>query len=349
MNKIKIYFILLITAVVTLSSCNKNDDDEKVTPPIPYADQYPKDIAAIEDYLKANYISEIVNHPGFPDDQDVVIKVIDNPATQPSLWSYLNSPTLPRLTSRNVETSKEIGAPLGGLTYKIYTLVIREGVGNVGVGGEYPCNLDVVFAAYKGTLLDGTVFDSSNNANLFDLNSTGIIRGWSEAFPQFKTGWVSSNQDGTIRYNDFGVGVMFLPSGLGYYNNTQVDIPAYSPLVYSVKLFALKRADQEVNILNGVKYLDPDGVPSYLEDLDGDRYMYYFATGVYNPDDTDKDGIPDFVDFDDDGDGYATKGEVKDKNGVVYPFDLIPDCSGNQTNTSRIKRHLDKECIKINQ
>jgi FKBP-type peptidyl-prolyl cis-trans isomerase FkpA len=344
MNKIKFYFIVLMATVVTVSSCNKNDDNVDVTPPKPYAEQYPIDIAAIEDYLNTNYISKIVNQPGTPEDQDVTISKITDPAdpNQRSLMSYLNSPTLPRLTSRNVVTSNEVNSPLGGITYKIYTLVIREGVGNNGVGGEYPCNMDAVFAGYKGTLLDGTIFDSSNNNGQlqFDLSSGGIIRGWSEAFSQFKTGWVSSNQDGTVRYNDFGVGVMFLPSAMGYYNNVQSSIPAYSPLVFSVKLYAFKRADH-----------DSDGIPDFYEDVDPshDRYMYYFATGVANPDDSDGDGIPDFLDIDDDNDTYSTRGEIKDKDENSYAFDKIPDCSGNQDNPARLKRHLDKNCHLMNQ
>ena len=343
MNKIKFYFILLI-ATITIISCNKDDDNVDVTPPKPYAEQYPIDSLAIYNYLKTNYISEIVNNPGFPDDQDITIKKIPEGEVHPSLWSYLNSPTFPKLLSRNVVTTD--------VTYKLYYLVIREGVkgGNVPSGGESPCNVDGVFAAYKGTLLDGTVFDSSNNGqNQFNLDGTKhdgglavFVRGWSEAFPKFKTGWISSNPngDGTVSYNDFGVGVMFIPSGLAYYNLAQTDVPAYSPLVFSVKLFALKRFDH-----------DADGIPSYLEDVDPnhDGYMYMLAKGVSNPDDSDGDGTPDFLDFDDDGDNYATRGEIKDVNGNYYPFDEIPDCSGDKTTTTRIKRYLDKNCIKMNQ
>lgn len=337
MSKIKFYFIILITAV-SICSCHK-DDDPEVTPPKPYAEQYPLDIAAIEEYLNTHYISEIVNKPGFPEDQDVTMSKITDPATQPSLMSYLDSPTLPRLTFRNVSAHD--------ITYKVYTLLIREGVKNttLNAGGEYPCNVDGVHAGYKGTLLDGSVFDSSNNGErLYNLDGsthdggTGVIRGWSEGFPQFMTGWTSSNSDGTIRYNEFGVGVMFLPSGLGYYNTAQTSIPAYSPIVFSVKLYGVKRYDH-----------DQDGIPSFQEDLNGDRYMNTFASGVVNPDDTDGDGIPNFADFDDDGDNYATRGEIKDANGDYYPFDKIPDCSGDQTNPDRLKRHLDKNCIKMNQ
>lgn len=341
MSKIKFYFIFLIATVVSISSCNKDDNNAEVTPPKPYAEQYALDIVAIEDYLKTNYISEVINHPGFPDDQDVTIKKITDAATQPSLWSYLNSSTLPRLTNRDVL--------YGDVTYKIYTLVIREGIpgGTNPAGGEYPCNVDGVYCGYKGTLLDGTVFDSSNNAQkLWNLDGNGasdaagwgVVRGWSEGFPQFKTGWLSSNADGTISYNDFGVGVMFLPSALGYYNSAQGSVPAYSPLVFSIKLYALKRYDH-----------DADGIPSFQEDLDGDRYMNIFATGVDNPDDTDKDGVPNCFDFDDDGDDYATRGEIKDVKGNYYPFDLIPDCSGKTDNPDRLKRHLDKECHYMNQ
>lgn len=361
MNKIKFYFILLIVTVITVSSCNKNDDNIDITPPKPFAEQYPKDSLAIYNYLKTHYISEVVDKPGLPEDQDVIIKKIDNPATQKSLYSYLNSTSLPRLTSRDVNTKNELGSPLGGVTYKIYTLLIREGVRNstLNAGGEYPCNVDGVYAGYKGTLLDdaGTVFDSSNNGQvLFNLDGSnhdggvGVIRGWSEGFPQFMTGWVSSNPDGTgtIVYNDFGVGVMFLPSGMGYYNQVQDKIPAYSPLMFSIKLYSLKRYDHEINSPPSGSYRDPDGILSFQED-DGDRYMYTFASGVPNPDDSDGDGIPDYYDYDDDGDGYATKGEIKDINGVNYPYDLIPDCSGNPTSDRKKKRYLDKTCHYVNQ
>lgn len=128
----------------------------------------------------------------------------------------------------------------------------------------------------------------------------------SETFPQFKTGSYSTRADGTISYNDFGAGIMFIPSGLGYYAAGSANIPSYSPLVFSFKLFELQRLDQ-----------DGDGIPSYLEDLNGDGYSRVLATGVLNPDDTDGDGIPNFLDVDDDGDGYGTKNEIKRPNITV--------------------------------
>jgi hypothetical protein len=330
MSKIKLYFILLIAAI-TINSCNK-DDNETIAPPKPYNEQYPVDIAIIEDYLKANYIT-VVNNPGAMNDQDVTIANLDEDHST-SIWDQKVYP----LKSRDVK--------LNGIVYKMYYLVLRDGV------NESPCNVDGVFAAYKGeylareatsgtTTITSTLFQEVKSPNtIFELYST--VRGWKEFFPQLKYGTSTSNADGTVSYNDFGAGVMFLPSGLGYYNKPQEGIPAYSPLVFSVKLFAIQRTDY-----------DSDGIPSFQEDLDGDGYMWTKTElqdgATLNLDDTDSDGTPDFLDFDDDGDNYATRGEIKDANGDYYAFDKIPDCSGDQTNPDRKKRHLDATCIKMNQ
>ena len=95
MNKFKFYFILLITTV-SLFSCSKNDT-ATYRPPRDYAVQYATDIIDIEEYLKTNYIT-VVNHPGFVDVQNVTITKID--AAQPSIMSYLNATTYPKLLSK---------------------------------------------------------------------------------------------------------------------------------------------------------------------------------------------------------------------------------------------------------
>jgi hypothetical protein len=159
----------------------------------------------------------------------------------------------------------------------------------------------------------------------------GTITGWGETFPEFKTGTYSSNADGTISYKDYGAGVMFIPSGLGYYNAGSASIPAYAPLVFSFKLYEINRLDS-----------DGDGILNFQEDINGDDYMRILATGVVNPDDTDGDGIPNFLDVDDDGDGKSTKLEITDANGALIPFEAIPSCDGNTTDPTRIKRHLVK-------
>lgn len=317
MNKFKCYFILLITTV-SFFSCTKNDNSVDIPPPREFAVQYATDNTDIEEYLKTNYIT-VVDQPGSIDDQNVTISKIT--AGQTSIWDQKTY----ELKSRDVS--------LHDITYKVYYLVLRQGK------GSSPSNVDGVLAAYHGEYLQRTVTTGTETAltstlfeevkypqQFFSLLST--ISGWGEIFPQFKTGTNTPNADGTVSNFDFGAGVMFLPSGLGYFNSGSGAIPGYAPLVFSFKLFEIQRLDQ-----------DADGVPSYLEDLNGDNYMKIVATGVVNPDDTDGDGIPNFIDKDDDGDNYATAFEIKNPaTGAAYPFADIPTC------TSGKKNYLDISC-----
>jgi hypothetical protein len=346
MNKFKFYFILSITTI-SLFSCSKNDDNAEITPPRDYAVQYATDLTDIEEYLKTYYIEDV------SPDVDTKITKIPAGGTQASVWSYLNNTGFPKLLSREVK--------LHDITYKLYYLVLREGI------GQSPSNVDAVLAAYRGdylsrqtvtdaTTLTPTFFEETKNPQQM-LSLFSVITGWSEIFPQFKTGTYTSDADGMVKYKDFGAGVMFIPSGLGYYSSGSASIPAYAPLVFSFKLFEIQRLDQ-----------DGDGIPSYLEDQDGDGYMRVLATGVDNIDDTDKDGIPDFGDVDDDGDGYSTKVEITKPAGSpgpskYYPFNHflidndpltpedeslksepkgIPNYLGDYTSASRIRLHLDK-------
>ncbi|OUL62242.1 FKBP-type peptidyl-prolyl cis-trans isomerase [Flavobacterium sp. AJR] len=322
MNKFKYYFILTF-ATLAIFSCSKSDSAD-VEPLRDFQVQYDADIAVIEDYLKTNTIT-ITEAAGKPEDQDVKIKLITKPNEEKSIWFYLNSPTFPTLKVKTVN--------LHNVDYKLYYLVLREGT------GESPSNVDGVLSSYNGTYLfrkagatttDPSVVTATQFEEIvfpqtfYDLYQ--MVKGWGETFPEFKVGTSDPGNNGTIVYNDFGAGVMFLPSGLGYYAGGSGSIPSYSPLVFSFKLYALQRLDH-----------DGDGVFSYQEDKDGDGYVRDMRnTTEYpnqklgdNPDDTDKDGIPDFLDVDDDGDGYTTKFETKRPDTVIgdktisngyYPF-----------------------------
>jgi hypothetical protein len=328
MNKFKYYFFLLITTV-SLFSCSK-DEVAALSPPREFAVQYATDLADIEEYLKTYYIEDT--------NPDVVTKILKIPTggNQPSIWSYLNSSTFPKLQSREVLRN--------GVTYKLYYVVLREGT------GASPSSTDGVLTAYRGEYLSrtkvaevntlgATFFEESSNPQTF-FNLTSTIAGWGQSFPQFKTGTYRSNPDGTVSYSDFGAGVLFIPSGLAYFASGQNGIPTYAPLIFSIKLYEINRIDS-----------DNDGIADYLEDLDGDGYMTNYSNTTTYPtppvdairyaDDTDKDGIPNFQDVDDDGDGVSTRTEIT-VNGKLIPFADIPSCDGNTTNPARIKRHLVK-------
>jgi len=88
--------------------------------------------------------------------------------------------------------------------------------------------------------------------------------------------------------------------------------------------------DNEYNTTSSGRVFVGDGVPDYLEDVNGDGYLYDFrnTTKYPNPpkeliDDTDGDGIADFVDLDDDGDGFTTRFELTKPTSEVGIVDGI--------------------------
>jgi hypothetical protein len=352
MNKFKFYFIVLI-ATITLFSCEKDENTIPIVPLKDYKEQFKADSTQIYNYLDSHHIT-VVNNRGKQDDQDVTISKITDRATQTSILSYKNNTgdTYPQLRSRPVD--------FHGFEYKVYYLILRQGSENpdpnpniINRGGESPCNTDSVLTSYSGSYLKETTTteDSTVSATFFEeskfpsqfFSLLGVIRGWSEIFPQFKTGWYKRNEtNGTISFYDFGAGVMFIPSGLAYYNSGSFSIPSYSPLVFSFKLYEIDRIDT-----------DGDGIYNYQEDIsdggEGVGYMYSYANKTNYPnypvdairysDDTDRDGIPNFLDIDDDGDNYSTKVELKKPDGTYHTFETVPSCSG-QT----VKRHLTASC-----
>ena len=328
MNKFLKTFFLLITVVFTVS-CDKNDDSSS-EPLRDYATQYATDLANIEEFLKTHYI-EVVSNPGATEDMNVTYTKIPTGGTQTSIWDQTTYP----LQTRNV-TVKQNDVDI---VYKIYYLKLRDGSAP---NSKYPCNVDKVLTSYNGKYISKetieengndveklkiTQFEESLDPQTF-LSLTNVIRGWSEIFPQFSTGSNSGNPDGTTSFFDFGAGVMFIPSGLAYYGTSTGTIPAYSPLIFSFKLYEIERADQ-----------DADGIPSYQEDLNDDRYLYVLNEGIVNIDDTDGDEVPDFLDIDDDGDFFTTVGEIENPlTGVPFPFADIPTCTDGK------KKHLSNIC-----
>lgn len=332
MNKFKFYFLVLF-ATLSLFSCEEEEVGIPVEPPRAYDVQRDADMVIIEEYLKNNYIT-VIDNPGLVDDQDVIITKLEPGDTE---HKSIKEQTKYQLLSKEVI--------LHDIKYKVYYLVLRSGV------GESPCNVDGVLAAYKGTylrkstatetapsVLSATFFEESRYPqSIFNLYA-GIV-GWSEIFPKFKKGTYTINDNGTVSNKDFGAGVIFIPSGLGYYNRGAGLIPAYSPLVFSVKLYDILRIDS-----------DNDGIFNYQEDLDNDGYIYDYRNKFYYPttpvdekvryaDDTDReDGIPNFLDVDDDGDGTTTKVETKRPDFIVngvsisngyYPYNGAKDDNGN--------------------
>ena len=301
-------------------SCNKTDDTAAAYV-VPFAEQYPVDIAAIDKYLD-EYHMEVSA------DKDVTFtKLTLAPVGALSIRAQYASNLHTKIVTSN------------GVDYKVYYINITDILNpNYYGSGENPTRVDSAFVSYRGEFLytkkeevvpatnpitynsfiASTQFDKAENPVWFPLDN--VIQGWKEILPLFKTGDPGvTATDGTVSYSNFGAGVMFLPSGLAYYNGGVGSIPSYSPLIFSFKLKGLNYVDH-----------DRDRIDSKYEDANGN--------GIFTDDDTDGDGRQDYLDIDDDADGIPTKTEIRISNGVFYDFANIPLCTDGK------KKHLSATC-----
>ena len=338
MNKFKFYFILPLLSIV-LFSCSK-DDDKKVTPPREYADQYPVDIDLIETYLKTHTF-KVVEVDGRTD-----VKIDTLTAGKVSIWDNTEYPLKFKMVKNDRRRTNFVDGRVNDpVDYKMYYFIVNEG------GGAPATRFDSTFVSYRGFKLNNKQFDATNNPLWFTFPKVSSEEGVSiSGFRQFTAllkGAESFNvgADGAINYSNYGVGVVFLPSGLGYFNESQATIPAYTPIAFTIRLHSVRERDH-----------DRDSVLSKYENGDGKEDLYTV--------DTDGDNVPDFLDIDDDDDNIRTILETRftyiDADGKTvtaqYPFNGalvddpatpyderkgIPDCSGDFVNPSRLRKHLD--------
>ena len=208
----------------------------------------------------------------------------------------------------------------GGVDHKLYVLVAREGE------GAKPHFADSTLVNYEGNVPYKNKFDFSVTPVWFDLasaapaaelytQSPNALDGFANALPEFGVATeVGIGPDGSTTYsNDYGIGAIFIPTGLAYYNSRSGSIAPYENLIFKIDLFSFNETDH-----------DGDGIPSYLEDINGNNYVNDLA------DDTDGDNVPNYADADDDGDGTPTRDEIGfDEDGKWFPIysngNTIPD------------------------
>lgn len=103
-----------------------------------------------------------------------------------------------------------------GLQYK----VVKEG------NGAQPKSSDTVTVNYRGTLTDGTEFDSSyRRGQPASFPVSGVIKGWTEALQLMKVG---------SKYQ------LFIPPDLAYGQTGQGSIPPNAVLIFEVELLDVK-------------------------------------------------------------------------------------------------------------
>ena len=224
-----------------------------------------------------------------------------------------------QMTSKTIKRSaSHFGLSTGedDIEHTMYYLEARQGI------GETLSVADSTYVRYEGSLLNGTVFDGANNAPVwFDLaqiqSPQGGARGFTEGTAELRAGGDPIiNDDGTFDVEGYGAGLIIFPSGLGYFNATPPNIPAYSPLIFKVEVFAVNKTDH-----------DGDGIPSIDEDLDGDGYLYNDNTDAAFEDANNLQRFVNFIDVDDDGDDTSTRDEITDDAGnIIIPY---PDSDGD--------------------
>ena len=98
----------------------------------------------------------------------------------------------------------------------------KVGTGDTAMAGK------TITVNYKGTLLDGTVFDSSYDRGepfSFDLGAGQVIEGWDKGFDGMKVG---------------GKRKLTIPADMAYGNQAIGKIPANSPLIFEVELLKVE-------------------------------------------------------------------------------------------------------------
>ena len=101
---------------------------------------------------------------------------------------------------------------------------------NPGTGAS-PKGDDIVVVHYKGTLIDGTEFDSSYKRNQpAEFPLKGVIPGWTEGLQLLKKG---------------GKAMFWIPPELGYGDRPRQQIPGNAVLIFDVELIDIKPAPKK--------------------------------------------------------------------------------------------------------
>ncbi|MGB1232483.1 MAG: FKBP-type peptidyl-prolyl cis-trans isomerase [Winogradskyella sp.] len=279
-SKILKLSMCLLIAVSVLVSCDPDDDGPTTTfEERDRATQQLADKDSLQNYFSTHYYNSGFFETGTNHSYtDIVISALEDGETVPANHTLLSNAVETRTTTYL------------DVAYEYYVLNINQGA------GDAPKFTDLVRVKYEGSSVEnGNVFDSKVSPQDLALTGNGFstfgtIRAWQLVMPTFNSALDFTPNNGVIDFNNFGLGVMFVPSGLAYFSSGTTGL-TYDNLVFKFELLQVQQEDH-----------DNDGVPSYLEDLDNNLDAF--------DDDTDEDVFPNYLDADDDGDEVLTRNEL---------------------------------------
>lgn len=86
---------------------------------------------------------------------------------------------------------------------------------------NHPNTYSIIAVKYKGMLIDGTIFNETENDETISFDLSGLISGWQIGVPLIGTG---------------GKIILYLPSYFGYGATDRENIPANSVLIFDIDL-----------------------------------------------------------------------------------------------------------------
>ncbi|USD25548.1 FKBP-type peptidyl-prolyl cis-trans isomerase [Flagellimonas marinaquae] len=300
---------IFLCFAIALVSCNNDDDDGVVeVPPRLLAEVATEDHETIKEFLNTHFYNyEDFDTPPSDFDYKIVIDTIagENAGKKPLMEDAV--PLTIKVSSNQFGLSEEET----DVEHTYYYIEVREGEGGS------PTYADSTLVRYQGSALDGELFDENQDFTWQELPST--YRGYANGISNMKAGTtdqVVDNPDGTYQINNSGLGIIVMPSGLAAFNGTAGTAGTYAPVLFKIEL-GLYVEDTDS---------DNDGIPSILEDVNGNGYLLDDNT---NADEERFSPVANFRDPDDDGDGVSTRKEISDENGnIILPY---PDSNGDGT------------------
>jgi len=311
------FSVLVFAVLLTVGACSPDDGNFTPAPERDRAEQQVIDNDSLLGYFQTHYY----NSSTFDGSTDFTIEdvvITELPKDDDGNYLPLPDPDNNTLLSNAVETHT---TSFLDVDYTYYILRLNQG-SSVDDSPKFTDNIRV---RYSGNLMDEDVFDSAVTPVDFDL--VALIPAWNRVVTQFNPAESFEIIDGQVTYSNYGLGVMFVPSGLAYFGSPPFGVPVYSNLIFKFELLQTEENDH-----------DNDGIPSYLEDFDGNGGPIG-DMNVFN-DDTDGDTNPNFTDSDDDGDGILTINEDINNDG---------DPTNDDTDGDGIPNYLDEDSTESNE